>query len=298
MFVINDDYTQIDLLLREELKKCHAPVTGYCVVSAIVTEKDTYIEHNHEEVGSVIFQHAEIRVLEKILRSEEKPVIKKIFMLGGGVIKKIKYYTPCYTCTVKLKSYVTPETTVIILPLQDSNGHITFTFEELVESYADAPYSKFQSTGLSGIKKELIEKTILKEEDVKFMADLILLGLEKGIELYLTGSSTGRGGVSRLLMSKTSTSYGDIDIIVVTKDSCLKITEYIEKIIAKHYGKFVKNERVVPAHQNTKNVVLGKVYYMCGENGDKLIDFTFSTDFKGSLSYHAYELKNWFHQLL
>jgi cytidine deaminase len=297
MFTSKDDI-DIEHLLRAELLKCSAPVTGYYVVSAIVTERGTYIGHNHEEVGSVVFEHAEIRVLEEILKCEEKPVIKKIFMLGGGVIKKVKYYTPCYACAHKLAPYVSIDATVTLFPLPRSTERVAFTVGELLESYSDAPYSKFKNTEKQKIRMELVEKTILNNIDVDFVADLILLGLEKEAEFYLTGSSTGRGGVSRLLMKKTNSSYGDIDMVVVVKKDCQKeIVENIEKIITLHYGKFSKEERVVPAHQNKLGVVLGKTYYKCGERGEKLIDFTFSTDFVGSLSYHAYEFKNWFHRL-
>ncbi len=295
---MTNNNTRIISLLEEELIKCHAPVTGYCVTTAIVTEKDTYIEHNHEDQDSVVFEHAEIRVLEKILKKEQSPIIKRVYMLGGGAIKKIKHYTPCYACTHKMAPYITSNTTVTLLPLLATTALVTFNYNELLSSYSDVPYSKFSNTSKQGIQKELRDKTILKGKDIDFIADLILLGLREKFEFYLTGSSTGRGGVSRLLMEKTKTSYGDIDIIVVVAADYYKMAiENIEKVITLHYGAHLKEERLVPLRHNKLGVVLGKAYYRCSNSNEKMLDFTFSTDFKGSLSYHAYELKNWFHQL-
>ena len=53
----------------------------------------------------------------------------------------------------------------------------------------------------------------------------------------------------------------------------------------------------LPPHHNIRGVVFKKTFYYCGPGEDKLLDFTFSTDLKGTLAKSEYEMMNWFHQL-
>ncbi|MFA6295395.1 MAG: cytidine deaminase [Candidatus Paceibacterota bacterium] len=286
-----------ELLIRNEITKCHAPVTGLFVVCAIFTEKDVYINHNYEFESPVLFEHAEDRVLKKVLKNEKRPVIKKIVMLGAGRVMKFKYYTPCYSCTQIIQPFVTSDTTVHLLPLGETTETLSITFNELVSSYRDMSYSKIENSDIRLLREELEEKTILKDKDLDFVVDLVLLGRKKKIEYYLTGSSTGRGGVSTLIINKTKSSYHDVDIIGIAKCNCEEVENTVEGLLIKHFNQFRKEERFIQKFKDNKNIILKQYFYYCGENGDNIIDLTLSSSFKGSFSYRAYELKNWFHQL-
>jgi cytidine deaminase len=288
---------QTESVLQRELNKCHAPVSGYFVACAIFTEKDVYIDHNYEFENPTIFEHAEIRTLKKVLKIENKPKILKIVMIGGGKVKKFKYYIPCYTCTNALSPYITNTTSVHLLPMPNSKKTLSAKFGELIASYVDLPYSKIDSNDRESIKVELQEKTILKNKELDFITDLSLLGKKENIEFYLTGSATGRGAVSALIMNKTDSSYGDIDLILITPDGYEKIKSELELLLIKNYGSFTEENRSIPIHQNKKGVVLKKIFYHCGIDEKMLVDITFSKDFRGSFHYHEYELKNWFHQI-
>jgi len=286
----------IETLLQEELEKCHAPVSGYFVACAIVTEKDTYVGHNYEFENPTVFEHAETRTLRKVLDKEKNPQITKIIMSGAGKVQKFKSYIPCYSCTHALHPYITTNTSIYLLPLEGTTETLSVNFNELFSSYGDLPYSKIKNAGTESLRAELIEKTILKGKELDFIVDLALLGKKESIEFYLTGSATGRGAVSTLIINKTNGSYRDLDLITVVKKDYVDTEKNIEKLLIKHYAKFIKEKRPIPTHQNREGVVLEKTFYYCGEN-KQLIDFTFSTDFQGSFCYHSYELKNWFHQL-
>lgn len=289
--------TKIKELLNLELKKCHAPVSGYYVACALITEKGTYIEHNYEFENPTVFEHAERRALKLALENETKPKILRIIMQGGGKVNKFKYYIPCYTCTQDLKPYTTKETSVYLLPLKDTTQNLSVNFTEVDLSYQDLPYSKIENNDTNLLLAELSAKTILKGRELDFIADLVMYGKKEDIGFYLTGSATGRGAVSTLIINKTNGSYKDLDLIgIVNEDNLLLTEKKFEFFLIKHYGFFTKEDRSIPAHQNREGVVLKKAFYYCGVD-KQLVDFTFSTNFKGSFLYHAYELKNWFHQL-
>jgi cytidine deaminase len=291
------DNNAAESLLGTELLKCNAPISGILVAAAIITEKGIYFGHNIEKENPVIFEHAEIMAFSEVLSHEKEPIIIKIFMAGGGKVDKFKFYTPCFSCSHKLAPYMAKDATVTLLPLSNTQDKLTITFAELIASYSQVPYSMIQSSTFDKVQAELISKTVLVDKDIDFVTDLTLLGLKEKVQFYLTGSSTGRGGVSTLLNAKTHQKYRDIDIIGVIENDFDKIEIEIEKIIIKHYAVFSKLEKPVPDHQNKQGVVFKKTNYYCGEKKEQMIDFSFSSSFKGTLAYHAYEIKNWFHQL-
>ncbi len=283
--------------LRKEMHHCHAPVTGYLVACAIQTNQGIYLGHNNEKEHPTIFEHAEIVALKNMLQGEEKPQIQRMVMLGGGNVKKMKHYIPCFSCTEALAPYLTPETQIELLPLKDFQEGLTITAGELTRSYQDLPYSKFTSTTPGDLLTEAKNKTLLTEKDLRFIVDLALLGKEAGINFYLTGSSTGRGAVSTLILTKTGGTYQDLDIIAVTEQDPLQVEQKIEACIERHYGTFEKTNRAIPLHHNPRGVVVRKSFYHHTLDQPGIIDLTLSRDFKGAFCYRQYELKNWFHQL-
>ncbi|MFA6502942.1 MAG: hypothetical protein WCT45_01640 [Candidatus Paceibacterota bacterium] len=292
-------YTDTDLesIVQAELQNARAPLTGILVASALLTEKELYLGHNEEKGDPIVFEHSETVGLQKALAAEGTPKILKIVMAGGGTVDKFKFYTPCFSCTHALAPFMADGATVVLTALPNINETLVLTFDELFASYAQVPYSKINTDTASIIRSELGTKTVLEGEDIDFIADLTALGLSEGIEIFLTGSASGRGGVSTLLNKKTNHKYRDIDIIAVIDKDFSTIEAKIEEMLRDHYGFFTKIEKPILPYQNKQGVVFKKSNYYCGEGKSPMIDFSFSKSFSGTLAYHAYEIKNWFHQL-
>lgn len=288
---------QVRLLVRGELNKCIAPISNILVATAILTDEGVYLGHNIERENPVSFEHAEKMALDKILEVGKEVKIKKIIMAGGGKVDKHKFYTPCYPCCMMLYPYMDPETEIVLLSITGVNKELKITFKELFESYEQLPYSKFESTKDPELTREIQQKTVLTGIDIEFIRDLALLGISNNVSFYLTGSASGRGGVSTMLNQKTNQLYRDIDILAIIPQNFEKIEKEIENLINYHYRSFDKQDKPVPNHHNKKGVVFRKTFYYCGDKKDKLIDFTFSTDLIGTLTKNEYEVKNWFHQL-
>jgi len=288
---------EIERLLREEVSLCHAPVTGIFVASAIYTDKAIYLEHNYEFQDPVVFEHSETRSLKHILTQENNPKIHKILLSAGGNANKFKSYVPCYNCATILSSYIQKDASVSLLELPNRNNGLEFSFEELLEAYKSLPFSEIKSNELEEIKKEIEEKTELRDKDLNCISTLTKFGKENNIGIYLTGSSTKRGGAGTMLNKKSGNKYRDIDILFVANGNTENLEKYLEDTITSHYEIFTKRHREIPSIHNPKGVVFKKYIYSCGKDLETTIDCAYSTNFEGTLAYHAYELKNWFHKL-
>lgn len=291
------DKNELERLLREEFHKCHAPVSGYKVACAIVTDKGVYFDHNVEHEDTIIFEHAECRAIDQIKQTESGFHINNIVLFGGGNIKKHKYYIPCFNCTEALRKYASDETEIRLLPIEGITQELSMPFKELVGSYTELPYSKIEGQTLDDIKSELRTKTVLEGGDLDCVADIAYLGREAGAQFYLTGSSSGRGAVSDLVHKKIGRHYRDIDFIAVVEKQFPNTEQRFEGILSKNYGTVIKEKRPLLAHQSKPGVVFGKTFYYCGSNKKRIIDIACCSSFEESFSYPAYQKRNWFHQL-
>jgi hypothetical protein len=284
-------------MLREEVSLCHAPVTGIFVASAIFTEKAVYFEHNYEYQDPVVFEHSEIRAFQYILTHEESPKITKILLAAGGKANKFKSYVPCYTCLTTWMPYIKKGSHVSLLELPGINKGLHFTVEELAEAYKSLPFSEISGDTLVEIKKEIGGKTELKGTDLDCISVLTKYAKENCIGMYLTGSSSNRGGAGTFLNRKNGDKYRDIDILFITTSNVEELEEYIGETLHTYYGSWTRTlKEILPIH-NPQGVVFKKCIYSCGQNAETTIDCAFSTNFEGTLGYHAYETKNWFHKL-
>jgi cytidine deaminase len=287
---------KIKLSLEVELARSKAPITGFLISCAIITDNNIYFNHNFEQKNSDIFNHAEQNALKEILKQEKTPLISKIVMMAGGKIIKFKNYTPCSICSHVLAPYMKPRSIIELLPISGISKNLKLKFSEVLKSYSKLEYSKIENTEEEKLELELRNKTCLKEKDLKFISNLIMLGNKNKIRIYLTGSSSGRGGISNLIMKKTECGYHDIDLIVITKFGTKKIQKEIENLIATHYSSFIIKNRIVPRHKNKKGVVLKNIAYHI-KNGT-IIDLTFATNTDGAFRQSPYEKGNWYHQLV
>lgn len=283
----------IDDLVKNEVNLSQATVTGYCISCAIVTGKDFYLGHNHEYENPFYFEHAEKAALSNALQREVAPLIKKVVMFGQGKAKKFKHYTPCPSCLGMLSQYTTRETKIRLLGNDSSPKGLEFGIDELAQCYEGFSYSEIASS-------QLKNKTLLKPKDRRFIIDLIACGQRNKMKFYLTGSASGRGGASNLLMAKMNCSYEDLDLVCVLKNaSQLAQAEIdIESALHEHYGSVTKVVRKVGRHINPKNVILSRTYYYLVDGKEPFIDLTYSLHLSGSFVRQDYEINNWFHALL
>jgi hypothetical protein len=189
-----------------------------------------------------------------------------------------------------------PNSTIELLPISGTSKKLKLKFSEVLKSYAKLKYSKIKNTEEKNLNKELRKKTFLKEKDLKFVSDLTLFGIKNKLEVYITGSSCGRGGISNLVMKKTKCGYGDIDLIMIAKSDAKKIQKEIENLLTYHYSDFTVENRLVPKHKNKKGVVLSNLVYHI-KNGT-IIDLTLATNINGAFRQLPYEQGNWYHQLV
>ena len=289
---------EIEVLVKKELTKCHAPLSGYLVACALVTEKSTYFGHNYEHEDTNIIEHAEYRALLAAQKAESNPRVLKIILAGGGNVRKFKYYIPCFPCAELLRKCVHTDIEIHMLPIEGDTKDLKITFDELMDSYVELPYSFIEASTIEEIRKELEAKTILQAVDLDFISELSHFGKFNRVNFYLTGSSSGRGAVSNLIRAKTNRPYRDIDLIaVLRKESFLEVEHEVESILAKHYKSYVKEKRPLLIHQSKPDVVFAKAFYYCGEKGERIVEFAWCSTFKDSFSYPAYQQRNWFHQI-
>ncbi len=279
--------------LRDEIKQSHAPVTGYFIACALITEHAIYIDHNYEHEDSLVFEHAEQRALAKAVKNEVSPKIKQVFMYGEGKVKKFKHYIPCADCTDTLQPYVDSGTSITLLPTQETKTELHLGFNEVRNSYTSYEYSSI--TDATRLKYE----TLLNEKDQRFIYDLVALGKERGATFFLTGSASRRGGFSNLLLSKLKKTYGDLDLFCMLSDkgTLNGVIASVESLIQTYYGVLKKVVRPLPPYQNRKDVVLTKIYYHFDSETEPFVDLTFSLALDGSFIRKEYFDRNWFHEL-
>jgi len=208
---------QMKKILLSELKKAEAKVTHRRVACLLESFKGSvYTGHNFEKTIPMHFYHAEDMAINKMERSKDKSGIKNIIMAGYGRLNKYRQVSPCENCFKLLKPYFKKQTKLTIYEPNTHKYPLKFSLKEILKSYAKIGYSKISGNNLSSIKKSLKEKTLLKRKDILFAAGLRLLGLKNHIKFYLTGSSSGRTGLVKLIKEKQKKSYDDIDIVIIS----------------------------------------------------------------------------------
>jgi hypothetical protein len=93
---------------------------------------------------------------------------------------------------------------------------------------------------------ELLEKTALDEDDAHLIAEFRLVGIENGIEFFLSGSASGRGWVSNAIHKAQGAEkqYNDLDIIAVSFNPESEVERVIENVINSRYRNFSKEVTV------------------------------------------------------
>jgi len=223
-------YHLIRPMLVKEIQKARAPFTRCRIATIFETDKGLITAHNIE-YSKHNFVHAEASAVE-VMKMMGSKKIKTIYMAGYGSFR-IKGVSPCLECFLLIKPYLNKHTKLILFEPNTLRKTMAFNRLEFERSYSNQSYSEIKGQNPEQISLELHKKTLLSDTDIKFITSLRLIGLEKGIHFYLTGSKSGRGGIGSLILKKTR-GHSDIDLMIVTK----REPQLIEKIFSDELNKY------------------------------------------------------------
>jgi cytidine deaminase len=278
-------------LLLKELEKAYAPVTKRQVACLLQTDNELYSGHNYEYTNPIHFDHAEENALKKMPQDKTEK-IQKVFLAGKGN-EKMKRVTPCSECYDALSPHFSTTTEFILFQPDTLEATMTFSFTEHNNAYVSKPYSSISGSSREEILKQLKEKTLLQNEGLGLVADLRLMGLDKKIHFYLTGSASGRGSMGTLIHLKQGTSYNDIDIVAVTELDRGTTEKLTEEVMWPHFGKLEKKKTVVDVW--FINEIRKQSHYFLGEK--EILDLTVAPTLRDGMIRMDYLKKNFFHQI-
>jgi hypothetical protein len=231
-------------LLLEELSQASAPFTNKntaCVLTTFDTASlgsgNVYGGHAYETAPGN-FVTAVRMALTKICSPTEK--LSGIYVAGKNLRedKKDKHVMPSPDDYDSLSERFWEEwgpTIIIVSP--DTDEYRSIWASVHAQEYGAKHYSDFTKIDHDEIEPELLPSIIAQEtrldyQDAQFMAHLRWICAKQGIEVYLTGSASGRGEISGAIKD----GYTDIDLLIVTeldKDEAEKI---ITQIAEKYFG--------------------------------------------------------------
>ena len=192
--------------LRGLLNRASAPVSHRRVASIIEFEDGSLSEGFNFEKSVDNIIHAEDMALSSRLNYTQP--IKTIHLMGSGIPMDIKNALPCERCSKLLAKRMAPNTSVILY-FNDASGKVQLNLSSIVESYNPFETDLFLRD---------LNLTLLTDTDKKLVSYIIkqLQLFSSSAELYLTGSSSGRGGPkSHLATEITGVPYWDIDLLAL-----------------------------------------------------------------------------------
>ena len=282
-----------------------APITGRTAGCVLETEAgELFVGRNREVVDPIAFHHAETNTYSALAQRVGETTIRNVYMSGfdpASTGQQLKNITPCSDCYAFLDPRLTPDANIVLFKPNTLDTATVLAPHEFRLAYGTWPYSEITSTEPDAIEAELAEKTPLTERDRKIVSELRLLGLETGIQFYLTGSSSGRGWISSALHERLGTNYGDMDIIAVTDEQnvpgmrCL-----VADTVRTHYGDIdVQNVdadywvvtgkmRGAQRHVNYDSLLV---------DGKKVMDLSWAHDLESGMLRDDYYANNCYHKL-
>lgn len=281
------------------------PITGRTAGCVLETESGAlFVGRNREIMDPVAFHHAEINTYSLVAQRVGEAAISAIYMSGfdpASTGQQLKNITPCSDCYAFLDPHLTPDANIVLFTPNTLDTATVLSPDEFRPAYSTWPYSEITTTKREEIQAELAEKTPLTEVDRNIVSDLRLLGLETGIQFYLTGSSSGRGWISSALHERLGTQYGDMDIIAVTDEqNVATMREYVADIVTAHYGELaVQNidadywvvtgkSRGTQRHVNYDSLLV---------DGKKVMDLSWASDLEAGMLRDDYYANNCYHKI-
>jgi cytidine deaminase len=240
-------FLQARALVLEQLALSHAPYSER-EVACVIETGDSVVQfiggHNHEHANGD-FEHAEPSALSDFIERFPGRKIKRLFMIGYGQDKE-KKISPCQECYKALFPHLTNTSDIVLFSPVDFQRATVLTPEDYRPAYEAKEYCAVESETLEDIVPELLEKTALDEDDAHLIAELRLVGIENGIEFFLSGSASGRGWVSNAIHKAQGAEkqYNDLDIIAVSFNPESEVERVIENVINSRYRNFSKEVTV------------------------------------------------------
>jgi cytidine deaminase len=222
--------------LFSELGRAEAPVTARRVAALLLShDGKEYLGHNDESNGPPFF-HAERQALTAAGDIADKS-ISRVIMAGSGQ-PKMKWIAPCYNCYSALDPHLSDTAQITLFQPNMFDTAVTLNAAEFRRGYETKPLLRIiGGSSLQVTRNEIHTKTLLTPEDTTLMLSLRKLALARRAGLYLTGSASGRGGISQEIQQKRGQKYEDLDIIVVSPEQTKAVASDFKRIIVDRYGR-------------------------------------------------------------
>lgn len=283
---------QARALILDELNLADAPLTGRQIGCVLQTATAMYSGHNYEHNYAITFESAEECAIQAKIQAEPDEPIQRI-ILGGRGMGKIKRLAPYAEAYETLTPHFNHDTELVLLQPDTFNQAVVFTADEHHAAYAPQPYSIIEDTDRQEIITELERKTILTGEGLELVTDLRQLGLNTGIQFFLTGSASGRCGISQFILKKEKRSYEDIDLIAVTDHDRADVEMTVEGIINPYFGTL--NKRLKEIQLWFINETRWSTDYY--SNDRDVVSLTVAPSLRQGMIRMDYLRKNFFHQI-
>ncbi len=231
------DVEALKPLLKAELHNARAPLTGRETACVLTTQQGVYVGHCDEQEGSR-FITAPAMALAKLGEAEAADAeITGIYLMGRN-IKKPKYVMPTPEDYDRLAGRFVDWGPTIIIVDPDSSAYTSVWASVHGPAYSVKEPSDFryligEDEDTTTLPSLIRERTVLDWRGADFIAHLMQTGKKRDIEIYLTGSASGRGEISNALKG----DYEDIDLLVVTGDNDLdEVEEVLTARAEKYFG--------------------------------------------------------------
>lgn len=220
---------------------------------------------------------------------------------GASDGKRMRDVCPCDDCYEALRPHFAPMVELVLFEPTRLQGAHVFSAAEHGEAYAPKPPSTFVSNSRPEIIREIRQKTPLRSGDQEIVADLRLLGLDRDLQLYLTGSSSGRGWMSNQIHLRQGTAYEDLDIVAVTTEyNQEQASSMVRAIMERHLGPLTQQQTIADIWMvsgsekgQTKRIVYDS--FFCKDK--KVMDLLVATTLEDGMVREDYLAKNFYHRI-
>lgn len=268
-------------------------LSGKKVVCCIQTKENSYVATSVDNAKE--YFHAELLAIDLMKAARDVSGITEVILAGIGQ-DKLRRIIPCPSCFELLIPFLRKKGKITVYFPNSFNKKVSISFSSAKKAFSTLSYSKISGNAVETIKRMLSERTPLSGNDLKFIANLRLLGIDNSIQFYLTGSKSGRSGLASLFARTIPASASDLDIIAVTPLNRKKVGGLVLELASRYYtsprGVWKKKtiildtgvrRKIIYFEIHVKNVVV--VEMMVEPNVKK--GFTRLFNFE----------KNWFHQI-
>jgi hypothetical protein len=260
-----EEVEEIKPLLLEELEQAQAPFTGKATACVLETWEwestggsGRFYGGHALEIAPGNFITAAQMATAKIESLTEE--ITGIYVAGKNLRedKRLKHVMPSPADYDALSERFKEEwgpTIIIVSP--DSDEYVSVWASKHAPNYGVKHPSNFAvESGPEGdiepdiLASYIAEATGMKLNDAEFIARLRWFGPRQGMQIYLTGSASGRGEIS----GAVKVGYTDIDLLVVTDLEKVEAERMIAELAEEHFGPLTHEPMAVNDWQNNRQI--------------------------------------------